>query len=96
MGESVQNVGPSQIAAVTGWVRGTSFEFSGSNVTVTIPTELPRTAPYEIARADERHLVLAIRNPNGALDTATFTLDPPDTLRWHIGEGRSIQMRRVD
>ena len=92
----MQNVHPSQIAAVTGWVRGTSFEFSGSNVTVTIPTELPRTATYEIARANDHHLVLAIRNPNGALDTATLTLETPDALRWHIGEGRSIQMHRVD
>ena len=96
MGESVQNVDPSQIAAVTGWVRGTSFEFSGSNVTVTIPTELPRTAPYEIARTDEKHMVVAIRNPNGALDTATLSLQTADTLLWHIGNGRSIQMRRVD
>lgn len=96
LGESVRNVDAAQLAAVTAWVRGTSFEFSGNSVTVTIPTELPRTAPYEVTQATEQNLVLAIRNPNGAIDTASLTLESQGVLRWHIGDGRSILMRRVD
>ena len=96
LGEQIENVSGTQLASATGWVRGTSFEFSGSNMTVTIPTEMPRTGPYEIERAEDKNLVIAVRTPNGALDRAMLSLDAADRLRWHVGNGSSILMRRVD
>jgi hypothetical protein len=39
LGEAVENFQDSQLAAATGWARGLSFEFAGSNVTVAVPAE---------------------------------------------------------
>src|SRR5690606_29515552 len=67
-GESLVNVGAEYLAPATAWARGTSFEFTGSNVTVAIPTELPRTGPYEVVKSEDRHLTVAFRRPNGQVD----------------------------
>src|SRR5688572_3289388 len=77
-GEGLVNVDTSQLAAATAWARGMSFEFTSSHVTVTIPTELPRVAPYEVVEGEERDLTIAVLRPDGQRDMAQFTLLKPD------------------
>lgn len=95
-GESLINVDADVVAPATAWARGTSFEFTGSNVTVTIPTELPRTGPYEVVKSEERDLTVAFRRPNGQVDLAMFTLLEPHLMRWYVGDERAIVLRRVE
>lgn len=96
VGEGVENVDLSQLAVATGWARGLRFEFAGSRATVTIPTELPRSGPFKVMNASERSVTIAIERPDHVQDIATFALDTATTIRWQIGEGRSVLFRRVD
>jgi hypothetical protein len=95
-GDSLVNVDAEYLAAATGWARGTSFEFTGSNVTITIPTEMPRTAPYEVVKAEDDSVTIAVRRDDGRLDMATLTFVRTHLLRWYIGEGRAMLMRRSE
>jgi hypothetical protein len=94
-GESLVNVDTEHLAAATSWARGMSFEFAGSHVTVTIPTELPRVAPFEVVQEQERDLTIAVLRPDGQRDMARFTLLKPDMIRWDIGEQRALVLRRA-
>lgn len=93
-GESLDNVDTEQLSVATAWVRGTSFEFAGSSVTVTIPREEPRTGEYKVVSARKNDVTVAIASAPGRSDTASFTLDSPRYMRWHIGDGRAVVLRR--
>ena len=95
-GESLINVDAQYLASATGWVRGTSFEFTGHSVTVTIPTELPRTAPYEVVAADDHHVTIAVHRPNGQRDMAQFTMQGAHVMNWDIGDNRAVVLRRLE
>ncbi len=95
-GDTLSNIDAEYLASATGWARGTSFEFTGSNVTVTIPTELPRTGPFEVVKAEDRELTLAFKRPNGQVDLAQFTVVGPHSMRWHLGNNRAILLRRTE
>jgi hypothetical protein len=96
IGEGVENVDLNQLAVATGWARGLRFVFDGAKATVTIPTELPRSGPFKVMNASERSVTIAIERPDHVQDVATFALDTASTMRWQIGEGRSVLFRRVD
>jgi hypothetical protein len=96
IGDTITNLDASELPAAIGWVRGTSFEFTGSSVTVAIPTELPRTGQYEVSRGDKQDAVLAIHRPDGAVDQMQLSFDGDSTLRWHTAHGRDIVLRRLD
>lgn len=96
VGEGVENVGLDQLAIATGWARGLRFQFDGGRATVTIPTELPRTGPFKVVGASDRSVTIAIERPDHVQDIATFALDTASTMRWQIGEGRSVLFRRLD
>lgn len=96
MGDTITNLEAGQLPAAIAWVRGTSFEFSGSNVTVAIPTELPRTGEYEIASEAEDQALLAVRRPDGVVDQMKVQFEGESALRWQVGHGRDIVLRRVD
>lgn len=93
-GVSVENVELAQLAQVTGWARGLSFDFGGSVVTIGMATELPRSGSYRVVRENGRELTLDIIAPDGKVDRAQFVLDSREQLRFRIGEGRSILLRR--
>jgi hypothetical protein len=93
-GESLVNVDASQLAEATAWTRGTSFEFVGSKVTITIPTEMPRSAPYEIVKSTDRAVTIAVVRPDGQRDIARMTLLRPNTLQWDIGDQRAMVLQR--
>lgn len=96
VGEGVENVALEQLAVATGWARGLRFQFQGSMATVTIPTELPRKGPFKVVSASDRSITIAIERPDRVKDIATFALDTASTIRWQIGEGRSVIFRRLD
>lgn len=95
-GDSLLNVDAAFLAAATGWVRGTSFEFTGSHVTVSIPTELPRTGRYDVVDSGERNVTIAVQRSDGQRDLASFTFVKMDQMRWHIGDGRAVILRRTE
>lgn len=93
-GESVENVDAPLAAAAVGWARGTTMEFADSVLTVTVPAEDPRSGEFEIQKVAGRKVTLAIRGPQG-LEHATFVLEDDSSMRWDIGGGRTVLMRRA-
>jgi hypothetical protein len=94
LGEAVENFQDSQLAAATGWARGLSFEFAGSNVTVAVPAEEARSGRYQVSSVHESDVRLAFTAKDGKTSTALFKLDNDHSIRWMLGEGRSIVLRR--
>lgn len=95
LGDSVENFDDASVAAATGWAKGTSMEFAGSNVTVAIPAEEPRSGTYRIVKTDRKAVELAITRRNGVVDHANLVVDGR-TLRWSVGGGRVVILRRED
>ncbi len=90
VGDSVENFDDKDVAVATGWAKGASFEFSGTSVTVAIPAEDPRTATYKVASVRENDVELAV----GAVDKLRLKLDSEHSMRWLLGDERSIVLRR--
>ena len=95
VGESIDNIPPDQDARATGWVRATSLEFRGDKVTVAIPAEEPRTGAFKVERLSGNKMTLAVTRANGERDDATFVLTGENTMKWDIGNDRSIRLVRV-
>jgi hypothetical protein len=95
VGERADNFNPAQADRAAGWVTGASFEFKGSRVTVSIPAESPREGTFKITRASEQELEMTFLRPQGAEDQVTFQLEGEDRMRWMLGDGRSIVLRKV-
>jgi hypothetical protein len=93
-GDSVENFDPGDVALATGWARGASMEFSGSDLTVAIPAEDPRKGRFDVESAHDNDLVLAVRDEKGATTKARFALDGDRYLKWKLDERRTIVMRR--
>ena len=93
-GESVENVDGEVLAAATGWAKGASFEFSGSSLTVAIPAEEPRSGNYEVVRVRKDDVRLAVKRDDGNVDHLELKLDDERNLRWLLGDGRAVVMRR--
>jgi hypothetical protein len=94
LGEAVENFQDSQLAAATGWARGLSFEFAGSTVTVAVPAEEARTGRYQVSSVHESDVRLAFTSKEGKTSTALFKLDNDHSIRWMLGQGRSVVLRR--
>ena len=94
LGEAVENFQDSQLAAATGWARGLSFEFAGSNVTVAVPAEEPRSGRYQVSSVHESDVRLALTSKDGKSTTVVLKLDSDRSMRWMLGQGRSVVLRR--
>lgn len=94
VGERIEQFDPAQADRAVGWVQGTFFEFKGSQVTVGIPAESPRTGTYKIARATEDDLNLVFHRPQGIQDEVAMRFEGEDRLRWMLPDGRSIILRK--
>jgi hypothetical protein len=94
LGEAVENFQDSQLAAATGWARGLSFEFAGSTVTVAVPAEEARTGRYQVSSVRESDVRLAFTAKDGKTSTALFKLDNDRSIRWMLGQGRAVVLRR--
>lgn len=90
LGEAIENVPPEDLAKATGWVKGTSFEFSGNKVTVVVPAESPRTGSYKVAKVDGDRVTVAFQRIQGTREEATFRFHGERTLVWEAGQGREI------
>ena len=93
-GESVENVEGEVLAAATGWAKGASFEFAGSSITVAIPAEEPRSSTYEVVGVCKDDVELGVKRDDGAVDHLQLKLDDDRNLRWLLGDGRAVVMRR--
>jgi hypothetical protein len=96
IGEGVENFDDMATAPATGWAKGTSLEFAGSTLTVAIPAEEPRSGSYKVVSVNKQDVNLAVTRPDGAKDTLKLKLDDERSLRWQLGGGRSVLMRRAE
>jgi hypothetical protein len=94
LGDSVDSFEQRELSRATGWAKGVSFEFSGTKVTVTIPAEEPRTAPYKVAGVHAKDVRLAVQRPDGKTDPVHFKIDDERSLRWMLDATHSIVLRR--
>ncbi len=94
VGESVENFNDGDMALATGWAKGTSMEFAGNTLTVAIPAEEPRSGEYKIVKVHNNDVSVAVARPDGQLDRVRFKLDDEHSIRWMLGESRSIVMRK--
>ncbi len=94
LGEGVDQIDDAAMAAATGWARGTSLEFSGSTLTVSIPAEEPRSGKYKVERVSKNDVTVAVTRPGGAVDRLRLKLEDDRAMRWMLGGGRAIVMRR--
>lgn len=94
LGEAVENFHDSQLAAATGWARGLSFEFAGSNVTVAVPAEEPRTGRYQVSSVHQSDVRLSVTSKDGKATPVVLKLDSDHSVRWMLGQGRSVVLRR--
>ena len=90
LGESVENIHPSQVSRATGWVKGTAIDFHGSKVTVTIPAETPRSGAYKISKVEGDMVTVSFQRDEGGHDEARLRFVGDQSLRWDIGEGREV------
>lgn len=94
IGESVENVDPSLLAAATGWVKGTSFEFSGEQITVIVPAEEPKTGTYSIASVHDDSIQLQAKRADGTQDPMTLRLQDEHSLQWILPNGALLRFRK--
>jgi hypothetical protein len=94
IGEGVENVRDDALASATGWARGASLEFAGRFITVTIPAEEPRSAKYRVVSAEGRDVSLEVLREDGGTDPLRLKLDDEHRIRWVMGGGQSIVLRR--
>jgi hypothetical protein len=94
LGEAVENFQDSQLAAATGWARGLSFEFAGSSVTVAVPAEEPRSGRYKVSSVHESDVRLSVTTKDGKSTPVVLKLDSDHSMRWMLGQGRSVVLRR--
>ncbi len=94
LGEAVENFQETQLAAATGWARGLSFEFAGSNVTVAVPAEEPRSGRYQVKSVHESDVRLSVTTKEGKSTPIVLKLDSDHSMRWMLGQGRSVVLRR--
>jgi hypothetical protein len=96
LGESVENIDQSFLAAATGWAKGTSFEFSGDRITVIIPAEEPRTGTYTISSVRDNRVAIIAKRADGTLDPLELRVDDEQSLQWVLPTGSSIRMRKAN
>ncbi|HLV67638.1 MAG TPA: hypothetical protein VKY73_17585 [Polyangiaceae bacterium] len=94
LGDGVESFEERHIARATGWAKSLRFTFSGSELTVSIAAEEPRSGAYRIRSVRNSQVLLAVRRPDGREDLAQLELDGEHKLRWKVDEDRAIVLRR--
>ena len=95
-GESVENFEQRELPAAVGWARGVSFEFAGETITVSVPAEEPRTAPYQVASVQRNDVRLAVKRATGETDSVRFRLDDERNIRWMLDDHHAVVLRREE
>jgi len=94
LGDSVESFEQRELSRATGWARGVSFEFTGAKVTVTIPAEEPRSAPYKVTGVHASDVRLAVLRPDGKTDPLHLRIDDERSVRWMIDGSHAVVLRR--
>jgi hypothetical protein len=94
LGESVENFDQDELAEATAWARGTMLEFKSSKITVAIPSEESRTGTYLLSSVVDRNVKLRVLDIDGQEADMEVVVDDEDHLRWLLGDGRSVVMKR--
>jgi hypothetical protein len=94
LGDSIEHVDDSALAAATGWVKGTSLEFAGATLTVSIPAEEPRSGEFSVVHVRRNDVRLAVARKDGSVDHLSLKLDDERRMRWMLDDSRAIVMRR--
>jgi hypothetical protein len=95
VGERVENFAASQIARATGWAKGASLEFRGNRVTVQVPAESPRQGTFVVTDQAADFVRVSFVRPQGTRDDVSFQFDGEELMRWQLGDGRAIVMRKA-
>jgi hypothetical protein len=93
-GSGVESFDQRAMPAAVGWAKGVSFEFSGDKITVAIPAEEPRTAPYRIASVHGSDVKLSVTRPDGKVDPLALRLDDEQSIRWMLDDVHSVVLKR--
>ena len=96
LGESVENIDKSFLAAATGWAKGTSFEFASDRMTVVIPAEEPRSGNYSIGSVHDNRVAIQAKRIDGTIDTVELLVDDEQSLQWALPSGAVIRMRKAN
>jgi hypothetical protein len=94
LGDGVENFDEDAVAPATGWAKGTSFEFSGPYLTVSIPAEEPRTGRYKVVAARESAIEVRVTGKDGNNDRLRLLLDSDHSMRWVLDRSRAVVLRR--
>jgi hypothetical protein len=95
VGDRIDGVSADDVARATGWVKGTSFEFAGDKVTVTIPAESARKGTFKVTKAEGDKMTVAVTGDTPTPDLASLTMLDPKTMRWDLGDSREVILVRV-
>lgn len=93
-GDSVENFGDRDLPKATGWAKGLRFSFSGARITVSVAAEEDRVGTFRVRSVRDSDVVLAVQRPDGKEDLTHLKLDSEHSIRWMLGESRSIVLRR--
>jgi hypothetical protein len=93
-GSGVESFEQRELPAAVGWAKGVSFEFSGDKITVAIPAEEPRTAPYRIASVHGSDVKLTVTRPDGKADPLALRMDDDASMRWMLDDVHSVVLKR--
>jgi len=94
-GTAVENFDDAEMAAATGWARGTELSFRGRRVTIAVPAEEPRTGSYSLQGIEDRKVTLSVLGADGEQSSMQVIVDDEQTLRWVLSEGRTVLMKRL-
>lgn len=93
-GSGVESFEQRELPSAVGWAKGVSFEFSGEKITVAIPAEEPRTAPYRIASVHGADVKLTVTRPDGKSDPLSLRVDDDQSMRWMLDDVHSVVLKR--
>jgi hypothetical protein len=93
-GISVENFEQDEIAPATGWARGTTFDFKGNLLRVTVPAQETRAGVFRLKAIEDRQVSLIILDKNGEESELDLIVDDAESLRWVLGDGRSLVLKR--
>lgn len=95
LGDSITNVAEGESADATTWVKGVTFEFTGTKMTVTIPNQQPRVGEFDIEDAKKDRVTIRVAREGGGTDSTTLLFAKEDHLNWDLGDGREVVLTRL-
>lgn len=70
------------------------MEFSGRRLKVTLPAQTPKVGVYELGSIEDRTVRLNVLSSEGETSELELIVDDERTLRWVMGEGRTMLLHK--